>query len=192
VFALSSGTLGAALEAAVCGYRAIAISFAFFDRKNLPDVVDEACKHGARVCEWLAKNGHWDDGKLYSVNVPLKKGVKDQKVVWTKLLQNTWKKGACFQELPPASSVDDPVSEEAKLRRQESGDGNGTGTSTPSTNQWRHRHFKWAPRFTDVYDAVERAGPGSDGWAVKEGQTSVSALTANFMHAEPCEGEVKL
>ena len=34
VFALSSGTLGGALEAAVCGKRAIAVSYAFFDRKD--------------------------------------------------------------------------------------------------------------------------------------------------------------
>jgi len=192
VFALSSGTMGAALEAAVCGYRAIALSFAFFDRINLPDVVDEACQHSVRVCEWLAQNGNWDDGKLFSVNVPLQKGVSDKKVVWTRILQNTWKKGACFKELPQAASVDDAQSEERKLRRLESNEGADTGTSTPSNTPWRHRHFKWAPRFTDVYDSVEKAGPGSDGWAVKEGETSVSAITANFMHAEPFEGEVKL
>ncbi|KAI7585075.1 hypothetical protein KC343_g19677, partial [Hortaea werneckii] len=52
VFALSSGTLGAALEASVCGYRAIALSFAFFDRRNLPDVVAESCQQALRVCSW--------------------------------------------------------------------------------------------------------------------------------------------
>ena len=34
-----------------------------------------------------------------------------------------------------------------------------------------HKHFKWAPRFTDVYKSVEQAPPGNDGWAVKEGFT---------------------
>ena len=87
--------------------------------------------------------------------------------------------------------VDDPASEEAKLRRQESGEGS-SGTATPSSNGWKHRHFKWAPRFTDVYESVESAGPGSDGWAVKEGETSVTALKANFMHVDALEGEVKL
>ncbi|KAH9828861.1 putative tubulin--tyrosine ligase PBY1 [Teratosphaeria destructans] len=195
VFALSSGTLGAALEAAVCGYRALALSFAFFDRKNLPEVVAESCQQAVRVCEWLAKNGEWSEGRLYSVNVPLKQGVTKARVNWTRMLQNSWKKGACFQELPPAASVDDPGAEEAQLRRQEREEGAATSASTPpsaSGRAWRHRHFKWAPRFTDVYDAVQLAGPGSDGWAVKEGETSVTALVANFMHAEPGHGEIKL
>lgn len=192
VFALSSGTLGAALESAVCGYRAIALSFAFFERNTAADIVDEACKHSVRVCEWVAKNAEWGGGRLYSVNTPLKKGVSDARIVWTKMLQNEWKKGACFEELPP-NSVPDPGEAEARLRRQESSEGANSGTATPSTNdQWKHRHFKWAPRFTDVYDSVLKAGPGSDGWAVKEGETSITAIIANFMAAGPTEGEVKL
>ena len=194
VFALSSGTLGAALEAAVCGHRAVALSFAFFDRQNVPDVVAESCRHSVRVCEWLARNGRWDDGNLFSVNVPLKAGCSGSKVVWTKMLQNSWQQGACFQELPSASVVDDAAHEEAKLRRQESrGAGGASGSATPASNgRWKQRHFKWAPRFTDVYETVEKAGPGSDGWAVKEGETSITAIKANFMHVEPWEGEVKL
>lgn len=192
VFALSSGTLGAALEAAVCGYRAIALSFAFFDRKNEPHVVAQSCTQAARVIEWLANNAQWGKARLYSVNVPVKEGVKDRKVVWTRMLQNQWKKGACFQELPGHDNVDDPATEEARLRRQESGGNDDSGTQTPSNDVWRHRHFKWAPRFTDVYESVEAAGPGSDGWAVRSGETSVTALHANFMHAEGHEGELDL
>ncbi|KAK5122023.1 hypothetical protein LTR85_004269 [Meristemomyces frigidus] len=192
VFALSSGTLGAALEAAVCGYRAIAVSFAFFDRLNISEVVAESCQQGVRVCEYLAKTGTWGDGRLFSVNVPLRKGVADAKVVWTKMLQNEWRKGACFVELPAAATVDNPEAEEAQLRRQESSEGVESGSAAPSSSKWQQRHFKWAPRFTDVYEAVNKAGPGSDGWAVKEGETSITAIRANFMHAEPLEGEVKL
>ncbi|KAK3703426.1 hypothetical protein LTR37_014416 [Vermiconidia calcicola] len=191
VFALSSGTLGAALEASVCGYRAIALSFAFFDRKNDPEIVAETSKQAVRVCEWLATNANFENSRLYTVNVPVKKGVSQSKVVWTKVLQNQWKKGACFQELPQTATVDDPATEEAKIRRRES-DAEGSGTQTPSADRWSHRHFKWAPRFTDVYDSVEQAGPGSDGWTVKGGETSVTAIRANFMHIEGMEGEVKL
>lgn len=192
VFALSSGTLGAALEAAVCGHHAIALSFAFFDRKNIAEVVAESCKQSVRVCEYLAKNATWGGGRLYSVNVPLKAGVTKEKIVWTKMLQNEWRNGACFEELPTAAKVDDPVTEEAHLRDQESGSGEKVKAASAPSGAWKQRHFKWAPRFTDVYDAVQKAGPGSDGWAVKEGQTSVTAIYANFMHAEPLEGEVKL
>jgi hypothetical protein len=119
------------------------------------------------------------------------------------MLQNQWKQGACFQEVESASKVEDPAAEEARIRRRESdatasdardavgGAVNGVETSSGS-NASRHRHFKWAPRFTDVFESVEKAGPGSDGWAVKQGETSVTALRANFMHIEGLEGELKL
>nr|POF18657.1 putative tubulin--tyrosine ligase pby1 [Quercus suber] len=211
VFALSSGTLGAALEASVCGYRAIALSFAFFDRENKPEIVAESCQQSIRVIGWLAKHGKWEASQLYSVNVPVQKGVLQRKVVWTKMLQNQWKRGACFQELPANASVEDPASEEAKLRRQEGVQGGESSVATPDVDPYKHRHFKWQPRyilrsrcfdfgvveltirrFTDVYEGVLAAGPGSDGWAVKEGETSVTAIRANFAHIDGYDGELKL
>ena len=198
LFALSSGTLGAALEAAVCGYRAIALSFAFYDRINAPEVVGESCRHAVKVCEYLAKRGElWPEAaRVYSINVPVKKGVSGQKVRWTRMLQNQWKQGACFQEVEADTQVGEPAEEEeAKIRRPES-DAKGGAVNgvepVPSSSAGRHRYFKWAPRFTDVYESVEKAGPGSDGWTVKQGETSVTALRANFMHIEGLEGEVKL
>ncbi|KAK4553934.1 hypothetical protein LTR86_009110 [Recurvomyces mirabilis] len=192
VFALSSGTLGAALESSVCGYKSIALSFAFFDRNTASDIVNEACEQSVKVCEYLASKAEWGGGRLYSVNVPLQKGVRGRKVQWTTMLQNEWRNGACFQELPKASAIDGAGAEEAKLRRLESKEGSANGKEASGGDKWQNRHFKWAPRFTDVYDAVLEAGPGSDGWAVKEGETSITAIRANFMHAGPSEGEVKL
>ena len=194
VFALSSGTLGAALESAVCGYRSIALSFAFYDRTNKPEVVAESCKQAVRVCEWLAKNASFEQARLYSVNVPVQAGVSEKRVVWTKMLQNQWKKGACFQEVEDPSMVDGPEAEEAKIRQRESeiNDADQSTAVNAGSSRWKQRHFKWAPRFTDVYESVEKAGPGSDGWTVKQGEISVTALRANFMHVEGMEGEVKL
>lgn len=195
VFALSSGTLGAALEAAACGHRSIALSFAFFDRINDPTIVGDCCKHALKVCEYLATNSDFEQGRLYSVNVPVQAGVDQRRVVWTKMLQNSWKKGACFQEQSSAGAMD-PESEEVRIRRRESAVGAesepASGTQTPAKEEWKTRHFKWSPRFTDVYESVEKAGPGSDGWTVKAGETSITALRANFMHIEGMEGEVKL
>lgn len=191
VFALSSGTLGAALEASACGHHAIAVSFAFFDRNHDPEIIHESCTQAVRICEWLAKNGSWGNARLYSINVPVRKGVTDRKIVWTRMLQNQWKKGACFQEMPDPNAVDDPNTEEAKLREQQ-GAANGSGQQVPKASAQDTRHFKWAPRFTDVFDSVDKAGPGYDGWTVKEGETSVTALHANFQHAEGYTGELDL
>lgn len=190
LFALSSGTLGAALEATQCNYRAIALSFAFTDRSNLPEVVAESCQQGVRVCEWLAANATWGDSRLYSVNVPVKKGVLQSKVNWTKMLRNTWGQGACFQELPQEGAVDDAATEEAKLRKQEGE--KGSASASASGGKWADRHFKWAPRFTDVMESSRKAGPGWDGWTVMEGETSVTSLRANFESAGGFEGELKL
>ncbi|KAK0310193.1 hypothetical protein LTR82_014875 [Friedmanniomyces endolithicus] len=160
VFALSSGTLGAALEAAVCGAKAIALSFAFFDRVTGGEIVEEACEHSVRVCEGLAnvegKGGdgkvEWGDGRLYSVNVPLQRGVSGRAVRWTRMLQNRWEQGACFQEVEgeAGSKVEGPEAEEVRLRRgEELGEGEAgskedAGSASAQQQRWKARHFKWA------------------------------------------------
>lgn len=193
VFALSSGTLGAALEAAVCGAKAIALSFAFFDKLNDPEIVAQSCRQSVKVIEWLMGNVEWDAGRVFTVNVPVKDGVETQPIMWTKMLQNQWSSDSCFEEMPDA--VEDAETEEEHLRRQESGagkEGSGGNGKQESDEPWKARHYKWAPKFKDVFDSVLKGGPGSDGWAVKEGQTSVTALRANFMHVEGFHGEIKL
>ncbi|KAJ2897916.1 hypothetical protein MKZ38_004291 [Zalerion maritima] len=179
VFALSSGTLGGALEAAICRKKSIALSFAFFTRNHDPLVINAACRHSVKVVEKLYKQ--WpEDGTvdLYSVNVPLVEGVEGHKTIWTSMLQNYWKRDGCFMEVE--GSVGDEEEEEERIR--EGVDGEVSGGSAVAAGH-KHRHFKWAPRFGDVYKSVEQAGPGNDGWTVKEGQTSVTPLKANFCQA---------
>ena len=200
VFALSSGTLGGALEAAVCGMRAIAVSYAFFDRNHDPEIIAGASKAAVRVVESLYKQ--WDDRVgVYTVNVPLLENAQDRKVVWTNMLQNQWSSGSCFTEVTVPEAEDQDAEEvEQEIRRSESISGgprpalNGAQekADTPKHLRYAHKHFKWTPKFKDVYDSVERAGPGNDGWAVKEGMISVTPLQANFMHVPGYEGEVKL
>ncbi|KAH7041985.1 survival protein sure-like phosphatase/nucleotidase [Macrophomina phaseolina] len=199
VFALSSGTIGGAMEGAVCGKRSIALSFAFFDRNHDANIISEACEQAVKVIEHLAAN--WgEDAHLYSVNVPLQAGVSGRKTVWTEMLQNAWASGSCFQEvLVPESEDDGPAEAERELRKEEGrserGGGDsagGSGTVTPHA-RYDHKHFKWAPNFKDVHDSVEKSEPGNDGWAVRQGYTSVTPLRANFMHASAnFKGELKI
>ncbi len=74
----------------------------------------------------------------------------------------------------------------------------------------KQKKFKWAPKFADVHESVRKAGPGNDGWAVKEGivryvlnsscrvprrrltPDSVTPLKANFWHVPNIKGEIKL
>jgi tubulin--tyrosine ligase len=166
VFGLSSGTLGGALEAAVCRRKAIAISYAFFSRNHDPEIIAGASKISVRVIEYLYNN--WGENvDLYSVNVPLVEGVNERKVLWTAILQNYWKSGSCFQEIEDEEG--DANEEEQRIREGEGlSEENG---SEGSVSRHKHKHFKWSPRFTDVYQSVEEAGPGNDGWVVKDGYT---------------------
>ncbi|KAL1989411.1 hypothetical protein VTN96DRAFT_173 [Rasamsonia emersonii] len=196
LFSLSSGTIGAALEAAVCGKKAIALSYAFSTRSHDPVVIAEASRHSVRLIQYLYDN--WADGvDLYTINVPLEPGVSENKILYTHMLDNRWTSGSCFEAVDAEVSGEDPALQEKKLRQHGEGElGAVNGSSEKETPKRKprlqHKHFKWAPKFNDVYRSVEESAPGNDGWAVKEGMTSVTPLKANFMHAPGIQGEIKL
>jgi 5'/3'-nucleotidase SurE len=179
VFALASGTLGAALEAAVFRRKSIALSYAFFWRNHDPVIVTAASRRSVRVIEALA--AQWpSDGSvdLYNVNVPLVENVEAGKVLWTEILQNYWTDGSCFQEVD--GSVSGEEAEEAERMRESEGTAGGSAAPSGAEQQQQrgsrtechtHKHFKWAPRFPGVFKSVDEAPPGNDGWAVKEGHT---------------------
>ncbi|OBT79218.1 hypothetical protein VF21_01717 [Pseudogymnoascus sp. 05NY08] len=185
-FALSSGTLGGALEAAVCKRKAIALSYAFLTREHDPKIIAGASRLSVKIVEHLVAN--WDaNTDVYTVNVPLVPDVENKKIFWTEMLQNYWGPGSCFEAV---EDTEDANEEEHKIREGEVEQKNGDGEA-PIPHQ--HRNFKWSPRFTDVYKSVEDAPPGNDGWVVKEGFTSVTPLKANFMHATgKQQGEITL
>jgi len=99
------------------------------------------------------------------------------------MLQNQWSTGSCFTEVDVPESEDRGAEEEeAEIRRAESdataqrpklnGAANGENEAIEGKDghpRYMHKHFKWAPKFKDVYDSVAKAPPGNDGWAVQEG-----------------------
>jgi len=224
LFSLSSGTIGGAMEAAVCGVRSIALSYAFFDRNHDPVIIAAASRISVKIIEAL--HARWTDRhspQLYSINVPLLADVEKTKVLWTRMLQNEWRSGSCFTEVEvPVEEDWGPEEGEMLIRRSESlslthdgiphevreelkaeveanGHPHPFGSSANeqavadvnSHLRYSHKHFKWSPRFKDVFESVAKAPPGNDGWAVKEGYVSVTPLRANFMHVDGFEGEFK-
>ncbi|KAH8196485.1 hypothetical protein TruAng_009349 [Truncatella angustata] len=191
VFGLSSGTLGAALEAAVCRRKSIALSYAFFRDQNdphLPEIVEQGAAHSVKVIEKLYEQ--WPADKsvdLYTVNVPLVDGVGTNKVLFTEMLANYWAEGrACFQEVE--GSVGDEEEEEERIRESEGRDEKEkTKVAENEDSSYPHRHFKWAPQkmIADVNQSIIDAKPGNDGWAVMQGYTSITPMKANFWHAAP-------
>jgi len=173
LFALSSGTIGGAMEGAVCGKHSIALSYAFSSRNHDPVVIAEASRHSVKLIEYLCAN--WADGvDLYSVNVPLEPGVSQNKILYTDMLINKWSSGSCFQVADPVAA-DDPELDEQRLRIASETTGKQpdltSGKPSQTRTRFQHKHFKWAPSLQDVYRSVEENPPGNDGWAVKEQMT---------------------
>jgi tubulin---tyrosine ligase len=165
LFSLSSGTIGGALEASVCGKKAIALSYAFDTREHDPEVIAAASKVSQGLIEKLAQD--WpEDVHLYSVNVPLRKNVSEAKILYTHMLQNRWTTGSSFEEVEVDEEAD-PSEQEKEIREGERNGSSGEGKGPVARR--KQKKFKWAPKFTDVHESVRVAGPGNDGWAVKEG-----------------------
>ena len=172
------------MEGAVCGRKAISLSYAFFSRNHDPKIIAGATSLSVRLIEHLYKQ--WPkEVDLYSINVPLVEGVENHKIVFTHMLQNAWSSGSCFEEVDADEEPEDPGQQEMEIREQT------TPEFTRSNGQarFKHKHFKWAPKFVDVHTSVEKSTPGkfvetpsiafsstddrkgNDGWAVKEGFT---------------------
>ena len=186
VFALSSGTIGGAMEGAMNGKRSIALSYAFDSREHDLDVVTEASKLSTKLVEKFMSE--WpEDVHLYSINVPVRKGVTNTKILFTEMLQNTWLSGSSFDELPEEAVNRDPNKEEHEIREHEE----VNGDDPPKVGNRNHCTYKWAPKFADVKKAVEDSRTG-DGWEVLQGHVSVTPLRANFWHLPQYKGEIKL
>ncbi|KAJ1956652.1 hypothetical protein EC988_001236 [Linderina pennispora] len=71
--ALSSGTLGAAMEAALCGTKALALSFAFYNGDIAEPKLGNACTMAVDVVEKLWRKDAWEKAgaSVFNVNVPL-------------------------------------------------------------------------------------------------------------------------
>ncbi|KIX99830.1 uncharacterized protein Z520_04466 [Fonsecaea multimorphosa CBS 102226] len=186
VFALSSGTIGGAMEGAMSGVKSIALSYAFDSREHDLEVISAASRLSTRLMEKLTKE--WpDDVHLYSINVPLRKGVENNKIVYAEMIQNRWISGSSFTELAEEEDIEDPNVEEQRIRET----GEATGNNNERLTRRAHRKFKWSPQFADVRQAVVDAGKG-DGWEVLQGNITVTPLIANFWHLPHYTGEIKL
>jgi len=92
---LYSGTIGAALEGALQGYRAIALSqYLGAGNYTAKDPFDAARVYGAEVVRRLLKDGIWTGGSyrvFYSVNFPpvTARGVKGTRITTQGFRQNT-------------------------------------------------------------------------------------------------------
>ena len=155
------------MEAAICRKKAVALSYAFFSRDHDPVATANASKISVKLIEYLLQNWH-QDVDLYSINVPLKGDLEQTpRITYTSMLQNYWNPVSSFQEVEVDEEDDDPAEHEQHIRQEESRVESGS-SNVPETRH-THKHFRWAPRFSDVHDSVKHSTPGHDGWAVAAG-----------------------
>lgn len=96
-FALSSGTIGGAMEGALCGVPAIALSYGVIERPIPPQIVRNAHKIATRVVSvlwntWNTPGGARENNvAVYNVNVPLDFELKeDSPVEWRRMNRNQY------------------------------------------------------------------------------------------------------
>jgi 5'/3'-nucleotidase SurE len=153
IYNLASGTLGGAMEAATCGKKAIALSFASKDEQPL-EIIQAASRLSVKLIEHLYV--HWASGvELYTLNVPMRADVEQRPVLYTRALQNCWSKSSLYQEVdmsPPKISASNCSLVANGLLRQE-------------------RYFKWDPEFSDIQRSIEASPCGTDAYTIKHGCT---------------------
>ncbi|KAI0322706.1 sure-like protein [Amylostereum chailletii] len=191
-FALSSGTIGAALSSSLSRVRSIALSYGTVQRAPSPSLHAPAHTLSGRIIqrlwdEWGADEGglRAEEVDLYNVNIPMVDGLLAEDglpVLWTRIWRNTY--GRLFKEQSPEG--------------QQTISGSSAGPDAPETPGQKGKVadvpggglvFKFAPDMTGLIGRKLSSMPeGSDGWAIEKGWASVTPLRASF--AEPPANEL--
>lgn len=180
-FALSSGTLGAAMAASLAGVKSIAVSYGHF-MANPPTFVDRSKARGpglepaelhnvaaqanqftANLIQRLYINWHQEpDVGTYSINVPLCETLSNPEVVWTRIWENRY--GPLFAADTTAKYPAPPAPQPATAPKPE-----------------KVLHF--APNMASFL-GPEKLQEGTDVWAIMNGFISITRLRPNFMEVD--------
>ncbi len=170
---LCSGTVGGAMEAALCRKKAIALSFAFKKSEQNSDVVIEATsKVAVKVIESLYSR--WDNRvELYNVNLPPLYGAASPAAVYTSVLRNHWTSPSFYISLDNSRETTEPATaggvailSDRVSKTNAQGDTSVAGVDSVNYGK---RKFKWAPQKSDVLRSMVEATSGTDGWAIQQG-----------------------
>ncbi|KAK6464095.1 tubulin-tyrosine ligase family-domain-containing protein [Scheffersomyces coipomensis] len=164
LYILTSGTVGAAMEASTHGIKSIALSYSFNSLDHDFKILKEAAKISVKLIEKLYQKlilNH-DTIDIFSVNVPLIPSLKlgTTKIQYAPILQNSWH--SIYEE------------------------------DLESINEQGQLQFKWNPDFKKVYkDGLSDFNHTDSRVLLNEG-ISVTPLKATFRTVEPLTGEIVL
>lgn len=159
LYIMTSGTVGAAIEAVTHGVPAIAMSYSFNNLDHDYDILKEAAKISVRLVrdlyQKLKSNNKID---LFTVNIPLVESLKlgTTKIKYAPILKNTWK------------SIYSPA---------------------PELNELGQQQFVWNPDFKAVYKHGLQDYSYTDSRILLEENISITPLNATFDAVEPLTGE---
>ena len=188
-FALSSGTIGAALSSSLSKMRSVALSYGTVQHPTPTSYFEPAHILSSRIISYLWNNWGLDQGgirngevDLYNVNIPMIAGLLSEEglhICWTRMWRNSY--GRLFKEHiarteKPAVSPAGPDSLDSNAQGILENGGNEASAQALT--------FKFAPDMRDLINPNPDAVPvGSDGWAISKGFVSVTPIRACF--AEP-------
>ncbi|KAI0825152.1 sure-like protein [Trametes gibbosa] len=192
-FALSSGTIGAALSSALSKVRSVALSYGTVVHPT-PDTFHEpAHALGAGIigrlwADWGADAGGLRGGEvdLYNVNIPMIPELLTDEgltICWTRIWRNSY--GRLFKAHRPAApaAVTTTVSAAGPDSPAEPTQGAEAGPLDDKTGQkdLGALVFKFGPDMSGLINPSASSVPvGTDGWAIHKGWVSVTPMRASF------------
>lgn len=194
-FALSSGTIGAALSSSLSKMRSIALSYGTVLRSTPATLHEPAHLLGSQIIRHLWDNWGEDAGglrngevDLYNVNIPMIHELLSEeglKICWAHLWRNSY--GRLFKAQTPAQAAI-----EASAASPAGPDSPNEKPSANAPNQDATPQsvgkivFTFSPDIGELINPSESSVPvGTDAWAFRNGWASVTPLRASF--AEPSD-----
>jgi len=151
------------MEAALCGKKAVSLSWAFGNHQvpgddgvHSAEVISAASRISLELIENLVREWR-EDVEVYHINVPRLRSAQPPKVVWTTAARSSLTSSTIFR---PLDEHEGSVSASSSLQT-----------------------FKWAPKFTDVKRTLEEGPFGTDVWALREGYIGLVAQDSTFNRA---------
>ncbi|KAH9835579.1 sure-like protein [Rhodofomes roseus] len=196
-FALSSGTIGAAMSASLCRTRAIALSYGTVLNPVPPELHAPAHVLATKILAYLLANWGADtDGglrggevDLYNVNVPMVTDLLSDAglpICWTTIWRNAY--GRLFKAHRDERAAEDAAQVVSGAGPDSQAEGKKAralgGVEEAQPEEAGRLSFRWAPDMTGLINPQLSTLPvGSDGWAIRKGWASVTPIRASF--AEP-------
>ncbi|KAG8219839.1 sure-like protein [Butyriboletus roseoflavus] len=184
---LSSGTIGAAMSAALSRTRAIAISYGNVLRPTPLSLHEPALNLSVRIVEYLWTNWGKDpdgirdgDVDLYNVNLPMIHKLADPEglqVYWTRIWRNSY--GRLFKRVPTVQGT------QREIVPDDPDPLTGLISAGSAAQADVYLAFKFAPDIEPLVNPDLSVVPvGTDGWAFGMGHASITPMRSGFAEAD--------